>query len=290
MRPAVKAFFDQDTSTLTYVVYDEATKDAIIIDPVLNFNPNSGAISFDSLNELDAFATKEGLKVHYVLETHAHADHLTGAWYYKQRHPHVKVGIGKRITEVQEIFKAKFNLTDLKTDGSQFDVLLENEETITAGSLQLKVFYTPGHTPACSSYLVGDALFAGDTLFMPDFGTARVDFPAGSAKDLYESIQKKLYALDDDVRVFVGHDYQPNGRDLAFETTIGEEKRKNIQIKQGTSEAEYTKFRNERDAQLDAPRLLLPSIQVNINGGKLPSPEANGVAYLKLPLNVNEWT
>lgn len=286
MKYEVKSFYDAPTFTLSYLVYDPNTKDAVLIDPVLNYNPNSGKISFESLDQVEKFVKENKLNLLYSLETHAHADHLSGAFYLKERFPEVKVGIGKNIIKVQELFKEVFNLKDLKTDGSQFDVLLEDGEELKAGSVALRTYYTPGHTPACSSYLAGDALFAGDTLFMPDFGTARVDFPAGSAHDLYDSIHNKLYSLPDETRVFVGHDYQPGGRELRYETTIGEEKEKNVQIPQSASEEEYTKFRTERDAKLDAPRLLLPSIQVNIDGGRLPQAEDNGVSYLKIPLKI----
>lgn len=288
MKFEIKAFYDAPTFTLSYLVYDPSTKDAVLIDPVLNYNPNSGKISFESLDEVEAYVRKNELNLLYSLETHAHADHLSGAYYLKKRFPEVKVGIGKNIIKVQELFKDVFNLKNLKADGSQFDLLLEDGEELKAGSITLKTFYTPGHTPACSSYLAGDALFAGDTLFMPDFGTARVDFPAGSAHDLYDSIKNKLYQLPDETRVFVGHDYQPGGRELQYETTIGEEKRKNIQIPESSTEEDYIKFRNERDAKLDAPRLLLPSIQVNIDGGRLPEAEDNGVSYLKIPLKIQE--
>lgn len=288
MKPAVKAFFDEPTSTLTYLVYDSVSKDAILIDPVLNFNPNSGKVSFESLDKVESYIKEEGLRLRYSLETHAHADHLSGALFLKKRFPGIKVGVGKNITLVQKHFKEVFNLKELKTDGSQFDLLLEDGQVIEAGSLSLKVIFTPGHTPACSSYLVGDALFTGDTLFMPDFGTARVDFPDGSAHKLYDSIQNKIYVLPDDTRVFVGHDYMPGGRELKYETTIGEQKEANVQISKNVSEQEYTKFRSERDSKLDAPRLLLPSIQVNIDAGRLPSSEDNGTKYLKLPLKLEE--
>lgn len=285
MKIDVKAFYDAPTFTLTYLVYDPQSKDTILIDPVLNYNPNSGKISFESLDEVEKFINDNKLNLHYSLETHAHADHLSGAKYLKERFPGVKVGIGKTITKVQELFKNVFNMQDLKTDGSQFDFLLDENETLKAGTLELKVIYTPGHTPACSSYLIGDALFTGDTLFMPDFGTARVDFPAGSADDLFNSIHK-LYQLPDETRVFVGHDYQPGGRELKYETTIGEEKEKNVQIPVHATKEEYTAMRTKRDKELDAPRLLLPSIQVNINGGELPKPESNGTSYLKIPLKL----
>lgn len=288
MDKSIKTFFDAQTSTLTYIVYDVASKDAIIVDPVLNYDPNSGKISFDSMNDILRFIEKEGLKPYYALETHAHADHLSSSHYLRQKLPGLKIGVGENIVKTQKVFKDKFNLASLETDGSQFDHLFKDQEEVQAGSLSFKVIHTPGHTPACVSYLVGDSIFVGDTLFMPDFGTARVDFPEGSASDLYHSIHKKLYQLPDETRVFVGHDYQPGGRDLEFETTIGRQKADNIQINASVSEEQYTKFRAEKDKTLGAPKLLLPAIQVNIDGGRLPGPEENGVRYLKIPVDIEE--
>ncbi len=284
MKPSVKAFYDARTSTLTYIVYDLDSKDAIIIDPVLNYDPNSGKISCDSVDDVLLFVEKERLRPHYALETHAHADHLSSSYFLRQKLSGLKVGAGANIVKTQTFFKERFNLSNLQTDGGQFDHLFKDGEEVKAGSLSFKVIHTPGHTPACVSYLVDDAIFVGDTLFMPDFGTARVDFPQGSASDLYHSIHEKLYQLPDETRVFVGHDYQPGGRDLEFETTIGRQKADNIQINATVSEEQYTKFRTEKDGTLDAPKLLLPAIQVNIDGGKLPEPEGNGVRYLKIPL------
>ncbi len=284
MKPSVKAFYDARTSTLTYIVYDLDSKDAIIIDPVLNYDPNSGKISCDSVDDVLLFVEKERLRPHYALETHAHADHLSSSYFLRQKLSGLKVGAGENIVKTQKFFKERFNLSNLQTDGGQFDHLFKDGEEVKAGSLSFKVIHTPGHTPACVSYLVDDAIFVGDTLFMPDFGTARVDFPQGSASDLYHSIHEKLYQLPDETRVFVGHDYQPGGRDLEFETTIGRQKADNIQINATVSEEQYTKFRTEKDGTLDAPKLLLPAIQVNIDGGKLPEPEGNGVRYLKIPL------
>ena len=225
-----------------------------------------------------------GLKLHYILETHAHADHLTGAQPLKALFPGAKVAIGARITEVQNVFKQIFNFGDqFATDGRQFDVLLQDGSETKAGSLTFKTIYTPGHTPACASYLIGDAVFTGDALFMPDSGTGRCDFPAGSAEVLFESISK-LYKLPDSTRFFTGHDYQPNGRELRFESTIGESKRSNIQLTGTTSKADYVSFRTARDKTLSAPRLLLPSIQVNADAGHLPAAESNGKRYLKMPI------
>lgn len=285
MKPAVKDFFDRATWTLTYVVFDEKTRDAIIIDPVWDYDPASSKLTSDSADQVYEFIQKQNLKVHYILETHAHADHISGSQVLKKRLPLARVGIGARITEVQKLFKGFFNLPDsFKSDGTQFDILLEEGKDVSAGSLTIKTIYTPGHTPACSSYIIGDAVFTGDALFMPDYGTGRCDFPAGSADQLYTSVFEKLYALPDSTRVFVGHDYQPDGRPMAYESTIGEEKKKNIQLNAQTKRQDFVEFRTHRDQGLAAPRLLLPSVQVNIDAGKLPHPEANGTSYIKIPL------
>lgn len=285
MKPIVKEFFDKATWTLTYVVYDSQTKDGIVIDPVWDYDPAASKLSTESADEVLAYIKKENLKIHYILETHAHADHVTGSQVLKKLIPGSKVGIGAKITEVQQVFKNVFNLNpEFPTDGSQFDILLNETEVLNAGSLQIKTIFTPGHTPACASYLIGDALFSGDALFMPDYGTGRCDFPAGSANDLYTSVHEKLYQLPDETRVFVGHDYLPNGRNVAFETTIGESKKGNIQLKAETSREEFVGFRTDRDKKLSAPRLLLPSVQVNIDAGNLPAVENNGARYLKIPI------
>ena len=280
----IEAFYDSFTFTLTYIVHDETTKQAAIIDPVLNYEPHGSVISQESVNEAVKYIKDNGLELKYILDTHAHADHLSGSQYIKKHFPKALVGIGKNITLVQETFKGIFNLKDLSADASQFDILLDEENSLELGELKIKTIFTPGHTPACSSILIDDALFTGDALFMPDFGTGRCDFPKGSAEDLYHSVHEKLYKLPDETRVFVGHDYQPGGRELKYETTIGESKKNNIQLKEETSKEEYIKFRTERDAVLNPPKLLLQSIQVNIDAGHLPQEEDNGVAYLKFPI------
>lgn len=285
MKPAVKEFFDKATWTLTYVVFDPKTKDAVIIDPVWDYDPASSTLATNSSESVLKFVKESQLKVHNILETHAHADHVSGAQVLRRHLPDAKIGIGANIREVQGVFKKVFNLDpDFKTDGSQFDLLLEEEKPHFAGSLKIETIYTPGHTPACSSYVIGDAVFTGDALFMPDYGTGRCDFPAGSADQLYSSVHDKLYKLPDETRVFTGHDYQPDGRALEFESTIGEQKRLNVQLNEKTSRADFVEFRNKRDKGLAAPRLLLPSVQVNISAGHLPEAENNGSRYLKIPI------
>lgn len=284
----VKHFFDAATFTLTFVVFDSESKDAVIIDPVLDYDPQGSTISYEQTRNLVDFIDKKNLRIHYILETHAHADHLSSSQILKKHYPMAKVAIHENIKDVQQVFKNVFNFpSDFKTDGSQFDYLLKNDEAIDAGKLKIKVLHTPGHTPACASFLIADNLFTGDALFMPDYGTGRCDFPSGSAQSLFESVQK-IYKLPDSTKIFVGHDYQPNGRALEFQTTIGEEKRSNIQLNQKTEQEDFVQFRNRRDNTLKAPRLLLPSIQVNINAGQLPKVEENGKSYLKIPLNIAE--
>ncbi len=281
----IQEFYDPSTYTLTYVVFDEATHDAVVIDPVLDYEPGASQTGTASVDAVSRFVEREALTLRYVLETHAHADHLSGSQLLKQRHG-ASVAIGARITEVQQTFRGVFDLgADFRADGSQFDRLLADGEALSAGSLPVRVIATPGHTPACVSYLIGDALFTGDALFIEDFGTGRCDFPRGSAEDLYDSVQR-LYALPDATRVLVGHDYQPGGRALRFETTIGASKRANVQLRAETPRAEFVSMRRARDATLAAPRLLLPSVQVNVNAGALPRASANGVRYLRLPLNL----
>lgn len=285
MKPEVQPFYDARTFTLTFVVFDPKTKDAVVIDPVLDYDPASGTTWTESVDRVSDFVRKHNLRVHYILETHAHADHLSGSQLLRRRFDS-KVAIGERIREVQETFKSVFDLpASFATDGSQFDRLLKDGETLVAGSLELELLATPGHTPACMTFKVGDTIFTGDALFTEDYGTGRCDFPRGSTEALYDSIQK-LYRLPDDTRVFVGHDYQPNGREVRWETTIGASKAQNPQLSATTSRESFVKMRNERDATLAAPRLLFPSVQVNVDAGRLPAPHANGNRYLVVPLNV----
>jgi glyoxylase-like metal-dependent hydrolase (beta-lactamase superfamily II) len=282
----VQHFFDAATSTLTYLVWDPTTGDGVIIDPVLDYDPLAVSTSTASNDAVVAFAQAHGVKVHWILETHAHADHLSGSVDLKRRLD-AGVVIGEHIRTVQATFKGVFNLPEaFPTDGSQFDKLVRHGEVLKAGSLPIEVIHTPGHTPACVTYKVGDALFTGDALFMPDFGTGRCDFPAGSASDLYDSVTKRLYSLPETTRVFVGHDYQPGGRDLEFETTIGASKAENIQLRGDTDRATFIKFRSARDATLRPPQLIFQSVQVNIAAGHLPEPESNGRRYLKMPINL----
>ena len=283
----VKPFYDAATFTLTFLVYDSSSKDAVVIDPVMDYDPQGSVISHEQSDAITEFVKNKNLSLHYILETHAHADHLSSSQVLKKRFPKALVVIHEKIKEVQKVFKGVFNFEEtFPTDGSQFDRLLKDNESFKAGSIVIKVLHTPGHTPACASFLIEDHLFTGDALFMPDYGTGRCDFPSGSSDNLFESIQK-IYQLPDSTKVYVGHDYQPNGRALEFQSTIGEEKRSNIQLNENTKKEDFIQFRNRRDNTLKAPRLLLPSIQVNINAGHLPKPEANGKAYLKIPLNVS---
>jgi glyoxylase-like metal-dependent hydrolase (beta-lactamase superfamily II) len=281
----IEAFYDARTYTLTYVVWDPETGDAVVIDPVLDYDPAPSRTWTESVDEVSSFIREHELTLRYALETHAHADHLSGSQLLKRRFD-ARVAIGERITLVQETFKPIFDLGEsFPTDGSQFDRLLKDGEILDAGSLRVETLFTPGHTPACVTYEVGDALFTGDALFMDDYGTGRCDFPKGSAEALYESLSK-LYAFPDETRVFVGHDYQPNGREVKWETTIGRSKANNPQMRADTTKDEFVRFRTERDKTLSAPRLLLPSVQVNVDAGRLPKPHANGNRYLNTPLNV----
>ena len=280
----IQHFYDPATFTLTYVVFDEATRDAVVIDPVLDFDPASGRTSTASIEAVAAFVRSSDLRLHVAFETHAHADHLSGSQYLRTRFG-AQVAIGARIREIQEVFKPIF-AGDFATDGSQFDRLLEPGEVVRAGSLEVRVIATPGHTPACVSLIIGDAVFTGDVLFLEDYGTGRCDFPKGDADDLYTSVHDVLYALPDETRVFVGHDYQPNGRALRFETTMGAEKRTNVQLCTETTREEFVAFRRARDAGLAAPRLLFPSVQVNVDAGRLPKPDASGHRRLHTPLNL----
>ncbi|MGE3608349.1 MAG: MBL fold metallo-hydrolase [Bacteriovoracaceae bacterium] len=281
----IQHFFDKDTSTLTYVVYDDKTRDAIIIDPVLDFDPASGRVSNESYSLVLNYLKDHQLNPHYVIETHAHADHLSSSQVFKKDFPNIKIAISERIKTVQEVFGPVFNMKDLKADGSDFDFLISDEKEFFAGSLKIFPIPTPGHTPACTSFLIEDHLFTGDSLFMPDYGTGRCDFPKGSAKTLFDSIQK-IFSLPDSTKIYVGHDYQPNNRELKFLTTVGESKKSNIHITANTSIEDFVNFREGRDKTLKAPRLLFPSLQVNIVAGKLPRAEDNGIQYIKLPLKI----
>lgn len=282
----IKEFFDKKTWTLTYVVWDEMTKDAIVIDPVLDYDQSASVVSEESAQATLDFLRSKELKLHFILETHAHADHLSGSQIIKREFPNARIAIGQKITQVQEIFKGVFGLPDdFKTDGSQFDLLLKDGDQINAGSIKIKTLFTPGHTPACVSYYIDGNVFVGDALFMPDYGTGRCDFPAGSATDLYHSVHDRLYELPEDTKVYTGHDYLPNGRTLRFMATIAEEKAENIQLKASTTLEEFVRFRTERDRTLAAPKLLLPSVQVNIDAGHLPGPEKNGKRFLRIPIS-----
>jgi len=283
-KPNVSAFFDEATFTVTYVVSDPATGRAAVIDPVLDFDAASGRTSTTSADKVIAHVSDNELGVDWILETHVHADHLSGAPYIRQKLGG-KAAIGRDVTAVQETFKGVFNLKDLATDGSQFDHLFGEGDTFAIGDIEGHVIATPGHTPACITYVIGDAAFVGDTLFMPDFGSARTDFPGGSAPQLYESIQKIL-ALPDDTRLFMCHDYKAPGRDeFAWETSVAEQKASNIHINEKVSRDEFVEMRRGRDSQLGMPKLILPSLQVNLRAGELPEPEDNDVRYLKIPLD-----
>jgi len=285
MRPFVKAFFDEATFTVSYVVVDPPGKTCAVIDSVLDFDPASGRTHKDAAYAVIAYIEHENLKVEWILETHVHADHLSAAPYLKQKLGG-KLGIGFNITVVQNTFGKVFNAgTDFARDGSQFDHLFTDNETFSIGNIKARAIHTPGHTPACMAYVIGDAAFVGDTLFMPDYGTARCDFPGGDARQLYRSIHK-LFALPPETRLFMCHDYKAPGRDeYRWETTVAEERATNIHVRDGISEDEFVAMRTKRDATLDMPRLILPSVQVNMRAGHMPPPEANGVRYLKLPVD-----
>ncbi len=284
-QPLVHGFFDPDTATISYAVIDPATKAAALIDSVLDFNQAAGRTSTKSADKLIACVKEAGARVEWIIETHIHADHLTAAPYLKQQLGG-RIVIGRHVMEVQRTFGRIYNAgSDFATDGSQFEQLLGDGDTFRLGSIEARAMHTPGHTPACMSYLIGDALFVGDTMFMPDYGTARCDFPGGNARQLYRSVHK-LFALPDTTRMLLCHDYLPSGRTaFCWETTVGAQKAGNIHVKLGTSEDEFVAMREAKDRQLDMPRLILPAVQVNMRAGHLPTAEANGTAYLKLPLN-----
>ena len=285
-RPDVHAFFDEDTNTVSYVVSDPTTRQCAIIDSVLDYNANAGSTRHDSAARIVAFVREQALTVQWLLETHVHADHLSAAPWLQQQLGG-QLAIGSRICTVQETFAKAFNAGhEFQRDGSQFDLLLEDGDHFQLGNLNARAIHTPGHTPACMTYVIGDAAFVGDTLFMPDYGTARCDFPGGDARTLYHSVQK-IFALPDSTRVFLCHDYLPAQRnDYQWETTVAAQKANNIHIHSGISEAEFVAMREARDATLDMPRLILPSVQVNMRAGHLPPAEDNGVHYLKIPVNL----
>ena len=281
--PDIRAFFDEPTNTISYLVSDPVTKMAAVIDPVLDYDHHAGEVDTRSVAKILQEAKAAGLTIVWALETHAHADHLSGAPYIKAK-TGAKIGIGEHIKDVQRIFRPLFNIADMKTDGSDFDRLFKDGEIFKIGDLDVEVLYTPGHTPADISYKIADAMFVGDTLFMPDYGTARADFPGGDAHQLYRSI-KKVLALPPDTRLFMCHDYKAPGRDVfAWETTVQEQRDHNVHLANGRSENDFVAMRKARDATLSAPTLLLPSIQVNIRAGVFPSAENNGVQYLKIPV------
>ena len=282
-QPIIRAFFDEPTNTVSYIVADPATKQAAVIDPVLDYDPSASQVDTRSVEAILGVAKEQGYRIVWTLETHAHADHLSGSPYIKAK-TGAKIGIGEHIKDVQRVFRPIFDAADLKTDGSDFDHLFKDGERFKIGELDAEVLYTPGHTPADVTYKVEDAAFVGDTLFMPDYGTARADFPGGDAHRLYRSI-RKLLALPANTRLFMCHDYKAPGRDtFAWETTVGEERENNVHVKDGVSEEAFVALRSARDATLSAPRLLLPSIQVNIRAGKFPPAHTNGVRYLTIPV------
>jgi glyoxylase-like metal-dependent hydrolase (beta-lactamase superfamily II) len=281
--PEITAFFDEDTFTVTYIVADPDTKQCAVIDSVLDYDANMGRTRTDSADKVITHIKEQGLTLVWLLETHVHADHLSGAPYIQQQLGG-KITIGDQITQVQDIFGNLFNAEEaFSRNGSQFDHLLAANEELKVGNLSMTALHTPGHTPACMSFLVGDACFVGDTLFMPDYGTARCDFPGGDATTLYESMEKIL-SLPDATRLFMCHDYAPGGREYHWESTVAESKATNIHLA-GKTKAEFIDMRTTRDAQLSAPRLLLPSVQVNMRAGHMPPAEDNGIAYIKIPLN-----
>lgn len=284
MNAQIEAFHDTATATISYVVYDKAGGHAAIVDPVLDFDPKSGRTRTASADKLIEFVRSHSLTVDWILETHAHADHLSSAQYLKQRLGG-KVAIGERIRNVQGVFRRLFNFeSDFQADGKQFDHLFMEDETFQIGELTARAIFVPGHTPADMAYQVGDAVFVGDTLFMPDVGTARCDFPGGDAHTLYRSI-RKLLSLPGDTRLYMCHDYPPAGRQAAWQTTVAEERERNIHVRDGVSEEEFVAMRQKRDAGLEMPVLILPSVQVNVRAGAMPPPDSNGVSYLKIPVN-----
>jgi glyoxylase-like metal-dependent hydrolase (beta-lactamase superfamily II) len=285
MTPVIQEFFDIDSNTYSYVVSCGRTKNAAVIDPVLNFDAAAGRTSTTGAEKIIAYLKQQQLKLCWILETHVHADHLSAAPYLKQQVGGL-LAIGRQITEVQQLFAEVFHVeAEFCRNGSQFDRLLADHEQLALGDLTIQVLHTPGHTPACVSYLIGDAVFVGDTLFMPDYGSARCDFPGGSAEVLYQSAQR-LFTLPPQTRMFLCHDYKAAGREqFCFETTVGAQMNANIHLHQGISQHEFVQMRTKRDSTLSMPKLMLPAVQVNMRAGQFPKPEENGVHYLKLPLN-----
>lgn len=281
----IQHFYDERTFTVTYVVYDEAAQVGVVIDPVRDYDAKSGRTWDESNDRVAAFVDRRGLAIRYALETHAHADHLSGVPYWQERHG-AKTVIGWKLPQIQKLWARLLHLgPDFRVDGSQWDVLLADGDELEVGPFTIEAIATPGHTPACVTYRIDDALFVGDVLFMPDYGVARCDFPEGSANDLYDSVQR-LYRLSDETRVFTGHDYRPGGRPMRFASTLGEHKRGNVQLDATTARDAFVRFREQRDAELEMPALIIPSVQVNIRAGQFPEPEENGVSYLKVPLNL----
>ncbi len=284
VKPEVQAFFDEATNTISYVVKDPNSNACAVIDSVMDIDYAAGRITYEHADQMIDYIRKNGLELEWIIETHVHADHLSAAPYIQQQLGG-KIGIGENITIVQDVFGKIFNEgTEWKRDGSEFDKLFKDGDTYQIGTMKAVAMHTPGHTPACMTHIIGDAAFVGDTLFMPDGGSARADFPGGDAGQLYDSIQKIL-ALPDETRLFMCHDYGPNGRDIQWETTVAEEREHNIHVGKGKTREDFIKFRTERDAQLAMPRLIIPSIQVNMKAGKLPEPDDSGTRMLKVPLN-----
>ncbi|MGR3803384.1 MBL fold metallo-hydrolase [Marinibacterium profundimaris] len=284
IKPDVHAVFDPATNTISYVVKDPGSNACAIVDSVMDIDYAAGRISYEHADELIDYVQSNGLKLEWLIETHVHADHLSAAPYIQSKLGG-KLGIGRNITMVQDTFGKVFNEgTEFQRDGSQFDKLFDDGDTYTVGGMECLAIHTPGHTPACMTHVMGDAAFVGDTLFMPDGGSARADFPGGDAGTLYDSIQKVL-SLPDETRLFMCHDYGPNGRDIQWETTVAEEKAHNIHVGGGKTREEFVKFRTERDAQLAMPKLIIPSLQVNMRGGDLPPADEDGKRFLKVPLN-----
>jgi glyoxylase-like metal-dependent hydrolase (beta-lactamase superfamily II) len=283
----IEAFYDKSTGTLTYVVFDDSSKDTIVIDPVLDYEPQSSSTATVAVDKVLSCLSAKGLNVRMIAETHAHADHLSGAQLIKRRYPDALIAIGEGITGSQKTFKRIFGLPeDFPTDGRQFDRLLRNGETVRVGSLSFEVIATPGHTPGCSSYRFGKHVFTGDALFMPDYGTGRCDFPGGSAADQFDSVTRRLYTLPDDTLTYVGHDYMPGGRELRYSATIAEQKANNVHLKATTRKEDFVRNKQAADEKKAAPRLLFQSVQVNIDAGRLPDPEKNEIRYLRIPINI----